>query len=175
MITRIPRLIDMGPEAVHITAQIMILLLAANGTPVLLERISGDRFQHPLDGGCRFRDGRPWFGPSKTWRGFVGGVLAATAVAPWVGLPWSVGLSIGTVSLLGDLASSFLKRRLGIPPSGMALGLDQIPEVLFPLLWIRESFHLTWSYIAWATLLFLVAELGLSAVLYRLHIRKRPY
>jgi CDP-2,3-bis-(O-geranylgeranyl)-sn-glycerol synthase len=165
----------MGPEAVQITAQIMILLLAANGTPVILERILGNRFQHPLDAGYRFLDGRPWFGPSKTWRGFVGGVLAAAGVAPWVGLPWSQGLGIGAVSLLGDLTSSFLKRRLGIPASGMALGLDQIPEVLFPLLWVREPFHLTWSYIAWATLFFLVAELGLSVVLYRLHIRKRPY
>jgi hypothetical protein len=45
--------------------------------------------------------------------------------------------------MAGDLFSSFLKRRLNLPPSSPALGLDQVPESLFPLLACRYSLPLT--------------------------------
>ena len=35
--------------------------------------------------------------------------------------------------MTGDLFSSFIKRRFGSAPSSQALGLDQIPESLLPL------------------------------------------
>jgi len=46
--------------------QLLILLAAANGTPVIAKLILGDKFAAPVDGGTLFADGRPWFGPSKT-------------------------------------------------------------------------------------------------------------
>ncbi|QXP85121.1 CDP-archaeol synthase [Methylococcus sp. Mc7] len=165
----------MGAEITGMTARLLILLMMANGTPILLRKLLGDRFGWPVDGGRRFPDGRPWFGPSKTWRGLVCGIGAAAATAPLLGLAWEVGAVVGAASLAGDLLSSFLKRRLGIGSSGMALGLDQVPESLLPLLAVRERFGLEWSYIAWFVIVFIVLELALSAVLYRLRIRNRPY
>ena len=34
--------------------------------------------------------------------------------------------------MAGDCISSFVKRRLGLKASSIALGLDQVPEALFP-------------------------------------------
>jgi hypothetical protein len=79
------------------------------------------------------------------------------------------------VAMAGDLFSSFVKRRLGLPPSSMALGLDQIPESLFPLLACRLLLPLTWLDIGVAVVLFFVGELVLSRILFKLHVRDRPY
>jgi CDP-2,3-bis-(O-geranylgeranyl)-sn-glycerol synthase len=77
--------------------------------------------------------------------------------------------------MAGDLLSSFMKRRLGLPPSSKAVGLDQVPESLFPLLACRQAFSLTLLDITAGTALFVVGELLLSPVLFRLRIRDRPY
>lgn len=165
----------MVAETGELTAQLLVLLMMANGTPILLRKFLGDRLGWPVDGGLRFPDGRFWLGPSKTWRGVACGMLAAAGGAPLLGLPWTLGAQVGAASLAGDLLSSFLKRRLGIASSGMALGLDQVPESLFPLLAVRERFGLGWDYIVWFEVFFILLELGVSGILYRLHIRNRPY
>jgi hypothetical protein len=41
--------------------------------------------------------------------------------------------------MAGDLLSSFVKRRLNLPPSSRATGLDQIPESLLPALVCRGA------------------------------------
>ena len=77
--------------------------------------------------------------------------------------------------MLGDLISSFSKRRLGLPASAMALGLDQIPESLLPLiaLWPILALSLADAVVILAA--FFAGELLLSRLLYRLHVRDRPY
>jgi hypothetical protein len=53
--------------------------------------------------------------------------------------------------------------------------LDQIPESLFPLLAARPLLPLTVLAVAVATTLFFVGELILSPLLFRFHLRDRPY
>ena len=77
--------------------------------------------------------------------------------------------------MLGDAVSSFLKRRIGLDSGAMAVGLDQIPESLLPLLMVREHFGLTWRKIALLVLVFILIELLASRLLYRWHLRKTPY
>ncbi|HXK57554.1 MAG TPA: CDP-archaeol synthase, partial [Gammaproteobacteria bacterium] len=84
-------------------------------------------------------------------------------------------LLIGGFAMLGDLLSSFFKRRLGLNPSAMAFGLDQIPESLLPLLVCRPLLDLSWLQVCLLTLGFLILELLLSQLLYRLGIRRHPY
>jgi hypothetical protein len=55
--------------------QLLVLLVLANGTPVVAKKILGERFAYPPDGGVEFVDGRPLFGRSKTVRGVVLTVL----------------------------------------------------------------------------------------------------
>ena len=59
--------------------QLLLLLMLANGTPVIAKKIFGDRYSHPLDGNLKFSDGRPLFGRSKTIRGILLAVLVTTA------------------------------------------------------------------------------------------------
>ncbi len=119
---------------VFVILQLLILLMLANGTPVIAKKLLGDRYSYPLDGNLTFADGRPLFGHSKTIRGVVLAVLVTTAGAPLIGLGWKTGFLVGSFAMAGDLVSSFSKRRLNLPPSSRASGLDQVPESLFPLL-----------------------------------------
>jgi len=155
--------------------QMLVLLALANGAPVLAKKISGNRFNLALDGGLAFVDGRPVFGKSKTIRGIVVAILAATAGAPLIGLSLATGAMVGAAAMAGDLFSSFLKRRFNFPPSSQALGLDQIPESLLPMLACREALSLTALDIALGVAIFLAVELALSRLLFKAHLRDEPY
>lgn len=153
----------------------MVLLTLANGTPVVAKKVFGGTFALPLDAGLTFFDGRPLFGPSKTIRGIVFALLVTTAGAPLVGLDWSVGFTVAAAAMAGDLFSSFAKRRLNFPPSSQALGLDQVPESLLPLLACRAALSLTAIDIALGVAIFFIGELILSWILYRARLRDEPY
>lgn len=153
----------------------LVLLLVANGAPVMASWVLGRRFSFALDGGLKFADGRPVFGPSKTLRGVVLGVLVTAACAPFLGLDWKIGAVVGLAAMAGDVFSSFVKRRLGVPSSGKATGLDQIPEALFPLVACAFVIDLSAADIVAAVLLFFVADVVLSHVFFKLGVRDRPH
>jgi hypothetical protein len=106
--------------------------------------------------------------------GIVLATLATAAAAAVLGLGWKCGGLVGIVAMAGGLLASFIKRRLGLAPSNQAIGLDQIPESLFPHLASRLFTPVTALDIAVATILFLVGELPLSRLLFRFHLRDRP-
>ena len=155
--------------------KLSFLLAVANGTPVVAKKVLGRRFAHPLDGNATFVDGRPLFGRSKTIRGVVLAMLAATLGAPLVGLEWQIGSVVGGLAMVGDLVSSFVKRRLGLPPSSQASGLDQVPEALFPLLGCRHLLMLTIADIGAGVALFFIGDVVASRLLYAVRLRDRPY
>ncbi len=156
-------------------AQMLILLALANGAPVVAKQILGDRFSYPLDLNRKFVDGKPLFGSSKTIRGVLIAIAATAALAPLLGLRFEIGLLAGATAMAGDLFSSFVKRRLNLPPSSRATGLDQIPESLFPLLACRAALALSALDILIACAIFFVGELLLSRFLFRIHMRDEPY
>ncbi|MGZ8216868.1 CDP-archaeol synthase [Methylomagnum sp.] len=158
-----------------LTFKLLFLLMVANGAPVLVKKALGARGAWPVDGAARWRDGGPVLGPSKTWRGLAAAVVLSGFAAVALGWPVWLGVAFGGSAMLGDLLSSFLKRRFGLPSSAMALGLDQVPESLLPLLAVRGELGLGWDYILWLVLLFLILELAFSRVLFALHVRDRPY
>jgi CDP-diglyceride synthetase len=156
-------------------AQLLALLLIANGVPIIAKRLLGKAFAFPLDGGKPFVDGRPLFGASKTWRGVVLSILATTALAPLIGLAWEVGALTGAMAMLGDLLSSFIKRRLGLAPSSQAIILDQLPESLLPLLAACLVLPLTLVDLVVAATLFFVIERALSRLLFKLGLREQSF
>jgi CDP-diglyceride synthetase len=156
-------------------ARLLVLVTVANGTPLAARTLLGERWSAPIDGNRRFADGRPIFGRSKTIRGAALAILTTSLAAPLLGLDWGVGTLVGSLAMAGDLCSSFCKRRLGLPPSSPALGLDQIPEALFPLLACRAPLALTPGDIALGVAIFFVGEVLLSRLLYALRLRDRPY
>jgi len=158
-----------------VALKVLLLLLAANGSPVLGKRLLADRLAIPIDGGLKFFDGRPLLGASKTLRGLLLSVAATAALAALLGLPWQLGAGFAAASMAGDLLSSFVKRRLNVPSSGQALGLDQIPEALLPIWLYSDAFGVDPWGILLLVLLFVVGELVLSRIMFRLGIRDRPY
>ena len=153
----------------------LLLLLVANGAPVLASKLLADRAAWPIDAGLVLADGRPLLGASKTWRGLLAAMLATALAGGLLGVGWGLGAWFGLLAMLGDLAASFTKRRLGIPPSGRARFLDQLPEALLPLAVLREPLGLDWADVLIAASAFTLFEWLVSPWLYRLHIRQRPY
>lgn len=155
--------------------KLLLLLFFANGTPVFVARIMKERLATPLDGGLRLRDRQPLFGNSKTIRGIVSSVLATSAAGAILGLGWGAGAAFAAAAMAGDLTSSFLKRRLGFKVHAQVFGLDQIPEALFPLLVLKSRLDLNLVDVAAIVAVFLLYELLFSRLLYRLHLRPRPF
>jgi CDP-archaeol synthase len=149
-----------------LTLGLLMLLVLANSAPLAARTLLGERWSSPIDGDRRFVDGRPIFGRAKTVRGAALAILVTSATAPLLGLGWRVGLVVACFAMAGDLFSSFCKRRLGLPPSSPALGLDQIPEVLFPLLACRAALALTITDMALIVAVFFASAVLLSRLLY---------
>jgi CDP-diglyceride synthetase len=167
-----PEIFTMWLTPEHLS--ILFLLIVANGSPPLAARVLHG-FGRPLDSGHNFFDGRPLFGSSKTIRGIIVAVILTPVVSVALGLGWQPGLVVGLFAMLGDLFSSFIKRRLGMPPSSRAPGLDQIPESLFPLVACRTMIELSAFQIMLMVLIFIAGGLLLSKVAFYLGLRKHPY
>ncbi len=133
---------------------ILILLWAVNLTPPLLAYALDGFWNTPLDRGMIWRDGKPLFGPHKTIRGILGAVAVGVVLAVLFMFPWWVGFLAAVLSMAGDLVSSFFKRRWGMQSGGLAPGLDQIFEGLFPFLVLTPYFSLSALQIAALTALF---------------------
>jgi CDP-2,3-bis-(O-geranylgeranyl)-sn-glycerol synthase len=154
---------------------LLLLLLIANGSPILARHVFRHRLAAPVDCGYALADGRRLFGPAKTWRGMVAAVLTTSVAAALLGPSWSIGALIGLFAMLGDLLSSFVKRRSGIAAGGMAPGLDHLPESLLPLLVCRPLLGLSWLEVLLLSLAFMAANLVLSRLFYHLGVREHPY
>jgi hypothetical protein len=128
-----------------------------------------------IDGGLILRDGHPLLGRSKTWRGLAASVLLAVCAAEVIGLPWQAGALAGASAMAGDCVSSFIKRRFGLEPSSMALGLDQFPESLLPAAACSVYLPLGPLDVVATVLAFFVGELALSRLLFAIRLRDRPY
>lgn len=135
----------MAQEVLIEIAKLFLFILPAyfaNSAPVLL---GGGA---PIDFGKKFIDGKRIFGDGKTMRGFAAGVACGTLVGIFLAyvlpgtqfeiypaqLDYAWGgflLSLGT--MVGDLAGSFAKRRLGMPSGKPSLVMDQLSFFLFAI------------------------------------------
>jgi len=154
---------------------LVVLILVANGAPILIRNILGDIANCPLDAGKTLSDHYPVFGNSKTWRGVFASVVLTVITALLLGYDFEFGLLVSLLAMIGDLLSSFIKRRLKLQPSRMAPFLDQVPESLFPALYMMQVLSLAWEDVLFIVVVFIVVELVLSKILYRLGVRQRPY
>lgn len=142
--------------------ELVLLLVIANGTPFLVRLLFGGRIDLALDGNLELPDGRPLFGPSKTVRGLLSAVLMTALLAPLFALTPLQGAGFGMLAMLGDLLSSFTKRRLDIMISHSAPLLDQLPESLLPLLVMQPVLAVSLGEILLATVVFVLFDLLVS-------------
>lgn len=99
-----------------------------------------NQLRQPIDGDRLFSDGQPFFGPNKTYKGFVGMIfITAFCQALWgkclqqlptlaslnlyyhyqanhLAYNLALGALLGLAYVLFELPNSFIKRRLQIPP-----------------------------------------------------------
>lgn len=162
-------------DEIVLAVRLLLLLAAANTAPLVAKRLLGTRWAWPLDGGRRFVDGRPLLGSSKTFRGVLAAVVLCVLVAPALRVPMAAAVVLALAAMAGDAISSFVKRRLAIPPSGQAFGLDQLPEALLPLLSVRGLLDVPWLVVAGATIAFVLLEPPLAQLTHRLGLRDQPY
>lgn len=158
-----------------ISLTLFVMLVLANGAPVVAAKILRRRWSAPVDAGLQWFDGRPLLGKSKTWRGVVSGALCCALFSLATEHGFVFGLLFGLLALAGDLLSSFIKRRLGLKASARMPWLDQVPEAAFPVL-----LAMGWGLVdAWAALFivvfFTLSNMWISPLLYRLGIRREPH
>ena len=146
-------------------SHLVLLLIIANGTPALLGLVLGPRWNRPLDNNRQFPDNRPLLGPSKTLRGFFSAIVVTGLLAPLFELSILEGASFALLAMLGDLCSSFIKRRIGIASSRSVPLLDQIPESILPLWGLQTVLGSSGSEMALAVAVFIVIDLLLSRLL----------
>lgn len=137
----------------------------ANMAPVAAKRFNLlPSLARPIDGG-RVLGTQQLFGPHKTIRGFLVGLLAAIVTAAFQRLgardeglfeslsapphdaysPILWGGALGGGALLGDLAKSFIKRRLGIPPGRRWFPWDQLDLIFGAIVLGRLLYPIPWD------------------------------
>jgi len=99
----------------------------------------------PVDFGKVFWDGKPLLGSHKTLRGFFSGLVVGTLVGLFQTLLFQhvlsrynpqfqynvlLGLMLSLGALVGDLAESFIKRRLNVSPGSSLPIADQLDFVI---------------------------------------------
>lgn len=158
-----------------ISLKLFVMLVLANGAPVVAGKILRQRWSAPVDGGLNWFDGRPLLGESKTWRGIVSGALFCTLFAMAAGQGLVFGLLFGVLALAGDLFTSFVKRRLGLLSSARMPWLDQVPEAAFPML-LAMGWGLVNAWVAFlVVVVFTLLNMWISPLLFRLGIRRQPH
>lgn len=173
---------------------ILIPAYAANGFAPLAKY---KKHSHPIDFGRSFR-GRRVFGDGKTWEGLFLGIVVAIllslllqAVHPH--LPWSLsqevhgvslmiatmgpllGLLLGLGAMVGDLAGSFIKRRMGWPRGAMAPILDQDDFVVGALAFASILVIVEVSWLILFLIITPLVHLLASAIGYKLGVKREPY
>ena len=156
-------------------AQLLALLAVANGTPVIAAKLLGKDNALPLDGNAILSDGKPLFGSSKTIRGVALSVALTTIVAPLIGLAWEVGFVVAAGAMIGDLISSFVKRRLGMSSEQQIHGTGPDPRGFDSSTRLHGASSADAAFCRDWHACFFVGALVLSRVFFKLNIRDRPY
>jgi CDP-2,3-bis-(O-geranylgeranyl)-sn-glycerol synthase len=135
----------------YIILQAMYFFLPAylsNMAPVIFSKINP--FSQPVDGGKKLGSTRV-FGANKTWGGLLIAIITGTlvfyiqqragnntfALLDYTTLPLTFGLLMASGAILGDLAKSFVKRRLHKKSGSQWFPIDQVDYVIGALLFTR--------------------------------------
>ncbi|MGZ3722565.1 MAG: CDP-archaeol synthase [Bdellovibrionales bacterium] len=163
----------------------------ANMAPVFARSLLPE-LEMPVDLGFRLH-GERLFGSHKTVRGILSGCFLATVVFliqlemfrdyafireislfNYEEHTWALGLLFGAGAMFGDLAKSFVKRRIGIAPGRPWFPFDQIDWMIGTLIVTVPLVHLSLE----TAVILLLAACGLSALMkwvgYMLRLNERP-
>lgn len=123
---------------------VIFFLFLVNCLPVLAQRLLGEKLSYPVDGGLLWLDKKPLLGQNKTVRGVAASIGGGMGACGLLGQPWWLGGVVASLAMVGDLTSSFIKRRLNVSVGGDLFPLDHLLEALFPVLFLVPFLFLTW-------------------------------
>jgi CDP-2,3-bis-(O-geranylgeranyl)-sn-glycerol synthase len=166
---------------------------AANAAPVFAAKLPlVKRWDAPIDGG-HMVGGQALFGPHKTWRGMVSGIIVATLLLyvqqllvvhteliPFIHIDYAalpvllLGPAFAIGALGGDLVESFFKRRVGIASGKSWLFFDQIDYVVGSILASLFFVILTPMQYVWMVIVWFTMHLVISYIGYRLGLKDEP-
>jgi CDP-2,3-bis-(O-geranylgeranyl)-sn-glycerol synthase len=148
---------------------------------------------HTIDGGRKLR-GQLLFGPGKTWEGLVfgtliGGLMGLVEMLAYPYLPFHIspvplsivsmtpalGLLLGFGAMFGDLAGSFIKRRLRIPRGKPAPILDQEDFLAGALAFSLFIVSLEWNWVILLAVITPVIHIVANGIGYLLKVKKQPW
>jgi len=165
---------------------------AANIIPVLVKKMNF--LNYPVDHGRQW-NGKPIFGPNKTYRGFFFGILSAIVIAYVQRILFLnyeyfkeisiidysaqnfmiLGFLIGFGALFGDLVKSFFKRRVGIGPGVSWFPWDQLDSLVGALLFGSLVFVPPWSVVLFLLVLVPLAHIAVKHFGYFIGINKAKW
>ncbi len=144
----------------------------------------------PLDFNMKFADKKPILGKGKTWRGSIMGIAAGTLIAyiqtiiqsnynidslNLTEMTLTLGFLLSSGAIIGDIAKSFIKRRMNIERGKMLPILDQIDFVIGAL--IFASFATSIRIETVITLIIITPAVHRIAniIAYKLKLKKVPW
>lgn len=154
--------------------KLLFFLWLINFIPPLLSFLIDSRFSLPVDLNKTFRDQKPIFGPHKTWRGLLGALFCGFLLSYLLGFPLWLGFSATLLSMIGDLLSSFAKRRLDKPSGHNFPVMDQFFEGALPFLLISPYFGLGFFRTAFLIIIFCIGAY-VGSVFYKNILLKEPF
>ncbi len=136
--------------------------------------------------------GKNIFGKNKTFRGFIFGILFAIVIAYlqfllygfsyFEGLSFIdysnwlvVGFLFGFGALLGDLAESFIKRRLKIKPGERFVPWDQTDFIIGALIFVSFVVDVSWRMVLFITVISFLGHILVNHTAYYLGVRKEKW
>jgi len=162
--------------------QLLLPAYLANGAPTLLINYR----KHPLDFGKKLGKNRI-FGEGKTWEGiifaciiaFIAGLLVKHAYyflnLPWISInPFGYAF-IGLGAMLGDLAGSFIKRRLNMKRGHNAGLLDMMDFMIGALIFIRILTPYSYWVLIYGLALTPIIHRLANIIGYKVGIKKEPW
>jgi CDP-2,3-bis-(O-geranylgeranyl)-sn-glycerol synthase len=153
------------------------MAINVSGLPIL------KAFKTPVDFGLSWR-GKRILGDGKTWRGWIAGTLFAGLTAafqqqyPQPGLfpmTVSLGLLLGCGAMVGDMAESMLKRRMGMDRGHPLFILDQTDYIFgaFFFAWLIVPVDL--GYLALTLFITVPIHFVCSAIAWIVGLKKNPW
>jgi CDP-2,3-bis-(O-geranylgeranyl)-sn-glycerol synthase len=169
-------------------AYFMLPSYLANMSPVFARRLL-PWFRTPVDFNVRL-DNHTVFGPHKTWRGLLAGLVIGVVVAglqrlllPWLGWlsiydysQWHLlGGLLGLGALLGDIVKSFFKRRLNIRSGRPWVPFDEIDHPMGALALASLVFFPGWVEAGVIVLVTFVGHIAINVIGHTLRLKEVPW
>ncbi len=164
---------------------IIIPAYIANGTPVIISKLLSSRniARHPIDFGRLFLDGRRILGDSKSWEGFIAGIITGILASftqyfiEKTPLTIVRGFTISIGAMAGDIIGAFIKRRMGLRPGEPLPVVDQLMFIVVAigLGALLNLIYITLAQFIFVLILTFILHITTNYIAYKLNLKEVPW